>query len=377
MSENNSDGLRALLSEVMIKIDDNVYFKVEKSTVFNGSLQDGIFIKIKRADMHKEDSLFLNFQQSIDVMQAINTISRQEFRSEYSELFGKINEQSCEIKNLKELLKEADKNSACMQNTIREYSDRMAMSMLCAEKLEEEFRNIEATLKSQRAEIENTEEAFIRQSAVLQAKENRINEYKKQLEQAHKHIELIAKGKTSFNKKKWKRKYKENLRQKLEENNEKFYSEIKSIINDYEVKIEGKNVEVHNLQKKVSELNEENKRLKHSEFITIGGNPIKSEFLKYVAISRARQFATGRTIEKDVINNKENQLLKAAVYCIDSDSFFYPESWDEDEGLKKNIDLCDEFGRLIYAATFIIAHLDMKYYIKSKNEEFEKLKNSK
>lgn len=63
----------------------------------------------------------------------------------------------------------------------------------------------------------------------------------------------------------------------------------------------------------------------------------------------------GFTIEQD-LRYTNNELVKAALFCIDPKLFEWPRTWDTMFG--KNIAGKPELERIIYAASFLAARAD-------------------
>lgn len=79
----------------------------------------------------------------------------------------------------------------------------------------------------------------------------------------------------------------------------------------------------------------------------------------------------GRTVEKDVAQNKNNQLIHAAVYLLPYDceddisiGYTYPDGWEEivfDRMMEK-----PEINRLIIAGALIAAEIDRRNQLSTK-----------
>lgn len=80
--------------------------------------------------------------------------------------------------------------------------------------------------------------------------------------------------------------------------------------------------------------------------------------IELVAKEREEQINKhGFTLEDDSFY-KSNELIKAALFCIDSNTFEFPYHWNV--GNRNALLRKDKIGKLTCAAAFIIAQLDQE-----------------
>lgn len=74
-----------------------------------------------------------------------------------------------------------------------------------------------------------------------------------------------------------------------------------------------------------------------------------------------------RTVEQDVLNNPNGELKQAAIYAITDDAEEYPGEWDI--AWAKKMEQKDEIGRLVVAASLLIAEIDRLLELERREKE--------
>jgi hypothetical protein len=92
---------------------------------------------------------------------------------------------------------------------------------------------------------------------------------------------------------------------------------------------------------------------------------IKKSGVELIAEERKEQIEKhGFSIQNDAKYYQENELIKAALFCINTDVFEWPFSWQE-EFRNKIISKTNPIERLKVAGAFIAAHIDMLQSLES------------
>lgn len=404
MSTDSKGNLIAMLTEVLINCD-NGQIKVENST-------NGLLLKIKDGVDKNWSLIYLNQEETQCLLGAINTVAKERFRDSYRALEGVIKEKDAEIIALRSV-------NLSTNEAIKDYANKISELRGIIKGKDEAIDSLKDERDMYKCACEKADSELEDYKKTLEGKDLRINEYKNQLEKAHAQINILRQQKDS-KPNKWKKKFKA-LKKETEENTREMEMQIigrDGTISGKEALIKSMNIQqgdmstkMKNLESdrddllneikrlkdrlkesavvikskdslllgmrtqrkyaddKIAELERHNNVLTKSDFVIYKGRPIESEFLKEVAVERMNQFEKGRTIEKDVLNNRNGQLIQAAVYCIDNKRNTYPDCWTNDfkESLKKK----GRFPKLICSAALLIAHMDMKKYIYDKNKWFE------
>ncbi|MNK78045.1 Chromosome partition protein Smc [compost metagenome] len=385
MCTDNKGNLIAVLTEVSITCKAG-QIKVENSP-------NGLLLKIRDGNNKLWSLIYLSQEETQSLLGALNSVAMTRFKDDYRTILGLIEEKKCEIGNLKtlndglhasikskddtirelrEIIKGQEEALDCMKNACEKCDAELVKYIELEGKLEDTIEACKDKIETDEGFFEKLKGEFSKLEKSVKGKDLRIDEYKKELEKAHTQIDILRRQKDS-KPKKWKRKYKE-LKKSVKEEIKNFEMMVigrDGTIAGKESLIKDLQTQKVDAQEKIKELQRHNDVLTKSEFVIYKGRQIESEFLREVAIERLNQFKKGRTIEKDVLNNRNGQLVQAAMYCVDNKKNTYPENWTTDfrESLKKK----GRFPKLICSAALLIAHMDMKKYIYDQNRKFEKL----